>query len=340
MESGDYKVLELEKLGGDLKVTTRKLREPNKGEILVKVMSTTINPSDIGFIQGHYGDPKQDLPMIPGFEGSGEVIKVGEGADPNLLGKRVGFTQSPPKSGAFEGQWAQYCYTYPKFLIPYQGEVDYDRACFSIVNPCTVVGFLDTLIRANAKSVIHTGASSALGKMLIRLCKDRGITTINLVRNEKHIKTLIEIGANYVISTSDENWKSELQKISHELNTTVCFDAVGGKLAGQVLSQMPKKSIIYNYGNLEGFNLSEISSKDLIFLGKTLAGWLLSSWVASIPPEDAKKWFEFVAQTIESGSDIFDTKVRKSYTLDQWADAFSDYKNDMSEGKVLFKPNN
>lgn len=49
---------------------------PKDGEVLIRVESTPINPSDLLFLKGIYPTDKP-LPCVPGFEGSGVVVASG-----------------------------------------------------------------------------------------------------------------------------------------------------------------------------------------------------------------------------------------------------------------------
>jgi NADPH:quinone reductase-like Zn-dependent oxidoreductase len=62
---------------------------PDTGEVLVKMHSSPINPSDLAFLSGDYGI-KKELPVVPGLEGSGNVVEAGKGFLPKLWkGKNV-----------------------------------------------------------------------------------------------------------------------------------------------------------------------------------------------------------------------------------------------------------
>ena len=64
---------------------------PGPNEVLIKVHSAALNPSDVLFIKGKY-KIKLTYPYTPGWEGSGTVVSVGPGlASSWLLGKRVAF---------------------------------------------------------------------------------------------------------------------------------------------------------------------------------------------------------------------------------------------------------
>lgn len=44
-------------------------------QVLLRMLYSTVNPSDGYFVAGIYGD-KKDLPVIPGFEGTYLMIEV------------------------------------------------------------------------------------------------------------------------------------------------------------------------------------------------------------------------------------------------------------------------
>lgn len=67
-------VLEDFKTPASLKVI--EIPVPRNGEVLIRVESAPINPSDLAFLKGHYSSNKP-LPCVPGFEGSGVVVSNG-----------------------------------------------------------------------------------------------------------------------------------------------------------------------------------------------------------------------------------------------------------------------
>ena len=54
------------------------------------------------------------------------------------------------------------------------------------------------------KGIIHTGAASALGRMLNKRCQSLGIPLLNIVRREEQAELLKKEGAKHVIITKDE----------------------------------------------------------------------------------------------------------------------------------------
>lgn len=335
---GQFKVIEMEKYGGRLSVGSRKFRKLGKGEILVKIHCTTIHPADLMFLIGEYGDEKPHVfPIIPGFEGSGEIVQVGEGVKGDLVGVRVSVTAPFKKDGTFNGIWAEYHYTNIYNVMLFDKTIEYEKIAFSHINPLTAIGFLDTIRKSNLNSVVQDGASGALGKMLIRLCEKEKVTTINLIRNKNHILNLKKLGADHVISTDENQWEKALSTLAKELNAKIFFDCVGGNLPGKILSLLPNGSTLYNFGNLEVKKLG-VDSASLIFKDKKVAGWWLLNWLKQLTPEERIKWYQYVAKDIQSGSDLFLTKISKNFSLKQINEAIQFYYKNMSEGKVVLKP--
>jgi len=68
----------LEEFHEPLQLREFDLPEPGEGEVLARVTSAGICGSDLHIMEGR--DPRTPLPMIPGHEGVGEIVKIGEGA--------------------------------------------------------------------------------------------------------------------------------------------------------------------------------------------------------------------------------------------------------------------
>ena len=62
------------------------------------------------------------------------------------------------------------------------------------VNPLTAFGLIQSAQVPKGGWLLHTGASSVLGRMFVILAKRQGVKTINVVRRSVHKKTLYDIG--------------------------------------------------------------------------------------------------------------------------------------------------
>ena len=127
----------------------------------------------------------------------------------SFKGKRVGFTRMAESGGKFTigGSYAEYVVTNAYQCVALDNNASWEQGACSFVNPLTAIGLLDKCKEYKARGVIQTGASSQLGKMIIKVMRQAGIPLINVVRREEQVKVLKEeYGADYVLNSADENF--------------------------------------------------------------------------------------------------------------------------------------
>ncbi len=71
------RALVLSEFGVPPEVQLIEIPMPSKGEVLIQIDSSPINPSDNSFLKGMYST-KKPLPVVPGFEASGKVVATGD----------------------------------------------------------------------------------------------------------------------------------------------------------------------------------------------------------------------------------------------------------------------
>jgi NADPH2:quinone reductase len=334
---GYYKTIEIDQFKGEIKLKERSFRNLHRYEILIKVMCTTINPVDLMFMKGDYGDTKPSIfPVIPGIEGSGEIIKVGDDIDKNYVGKRVGIFVDYNHPGLCEGVWAQYIYTSLSNVMIFDKKLPFEKFCF-IMNPLTAVSMLDNCLKKKVFGVLLTGASSTVGRMFIRLCERYEIQLVNLVKDDQSELKLKQMGAQNIVKSSDENWEKQCVKMCTLAKVQLCYDCIGGDITSKVFDIMPDGCTMYHFGNLTEKEISKIDSREIIFKDKILCGWWLNRWLQSLGENEIKYWWSFVKDEIQSCSNLFDTPVSKEFKLEDIKQAIEYYKTYSSAGKVLLK---
>ena len=232
---------------------------PKPDEIVVQILATPINPSDIGllfgaadmttakasgtsaqpvvtakvperFMKGMTGRLDQSMPV--GNEGAGVVVATGSSdAAKALLGKTVAVL-----GGAMYSQYR----TVPiamSLLLPDGASAAEGASCF--VNPLTALGMVETMRREGHTALVHTAAASNLGQMLNKICLKDGVKLVNIVRKPEQAALLKSIGAKYVCDQSSPSFMEDLTQALVDTGATVAFDATGGgKLGGQILTCM------------------------------------------------------------------------------------------------------
>lgn len=306
--------------------------EVPSGHVLIKVEVAPINPSDLSTFNGTYNAAaREELPAQLGYEGSGTVVGTGGGLLAWLVkGKRVGFVV---KGGG--RSYAEYAVVPATQVVALPDDVTFEEGCSCFVNPLTAVSFIEIAKARGVKTIVHTAAASALGKMLVKYGLANGVDVICVVRRESQEKSLRDIGAKFVVNSSEEDWKKKLAELCETNKATLGFDAVAGGLTGDVLKAMPKKSELQVYGGLSKQAVSNVTPTDLIFLQKKLTGFWLVPYLGTKSLWGKRNMTVEVAANLKQslGSD-----VRVSYSYDKAAEAITDYITHMSEGKVVFKP--
>jgi NADPH:quinone reductase len=100
------------------------------------------------------------------------------------------------------------------------------------------------------KGIIHTGAASALGRMLNKYCQTLGIPLLNIVRREEQAELLKKEGAKHVIITKGD-WQEEYKAAIKEHGFNVFFDALGGgETLEALISGLGSNSWVHIYGAL------------------------------------------------------------------------------------------
>ncbi len=303
---------------------------PEKDEVLIKIDSSPVNPSDNSFIKGTYST-KKTLPVIPGFEASGTVVATGDDfMSKRLLGKSV--SCFAPHDG--NGTWAEFMVTKNKTVIPLKKGFDIEQGSMLLVNPLSVIAMLEIAKKGGHKAIANTAAASSLGQMLNSLCIERNLQIVNIVRRDEQVELLKSQGAKHVVNSSSENYIDDLSAVCSELEVTLAFDAIAGPMATELLEALPAGAEVMVYGGLSEQPVS-VNPQKLIFEKKNLSGFWLSEWITHQPMLKMLFTFNKIQKYL---SEKHQTTIHKRVSLEDAVEGISLYLEKMSAGKVLVKP--
>ncbi len=327
---GSMKALILTDFGAPLEVQEIPIPKPKKGQVLIHMLHSPINPSDDSFVRGEYSSEKTP-PVIPGFEGVGEVIASGGGFMANrVLGKYVaGF--APTDSN---GTWAEYMVTDANLVVPIHKDLDKEQAAMMFVNPLTAYAFVDIAKKKKAKAILNSPGAGALGRMLQPMCDRQGIELVNLVRSEEQVNLLKSSGSKYVLNSTSPTFQSDLKSTLKKLNVKLAFESIGGELPNVLLNAMPAGSEVKVYGRLSGKD-SGITNGALIFEKKSISGFWLSQWITTKNPIQLLMIFNKIQKFLTKDHHV---TIHKKLSLTEVQDGLAEYMKSMSKGKMLVSP--
>jgi NADPH:quinone reductase-like Zn-dependent oxidoreductase len=309
-----------------LKLREVALPEPQAGEVRLQVKMASINPSDLMFVQNMYGI----RPVFPasraGFEGVGIVDACGEGVQ-IPIGTRAAFTAV--------GAWGEYVTTSAKSLIPVPDAMTDEYATQLFVNPFTAYAMVLESGVQPGDYLMLSAAGSAFGKMVIQVCKMKGIKTIGTVRRPDLIAQLKALGADEIINTTEENPIKRVKEITEGKGVACILDAVAGPTAAQLLPCLSNKGRMLVYGAL---SLSDIpvNAGLLIFKEISIQGFWLTSWMKTAKPEHRKEVSENVVKLLASGA--VQLPIEAVYSLEDFKKAVLHADQEGRSGKVVIQP--
>lgn len=318
-----------------LKVINTEIPKPIDGEVLIKVLARPINPADIFSIMGVYPGftPAGGLPATPGLEGSGQeiskiihhslyiihspftihhhhtsfiiVIIKGQIVDANgtsLSNGQRGVVFFNTKNG--EGSWQEYVTVPVANFLPVPDTVSDSSAAQFFVNPVTVYGMLDILNCPKGEYLISSAAGSVLGRQFIAMSKMRNIKTINLVRRGgSAIQELLDIGADYVINTSEEDVVARIKEITNGNGAYGAIDAIAGDITATITSSLRVGGTVLIYGAMSGLEFKG-SVVDTLFRSVNISGFWLNVWLGTLTPEKRTQVFGEIIAMLSDGSMI------------------------------------
>jgi NADPH:quinone reductase-like Zn-dependent oxidoreductase len=323
------KAVRQKEAGGPLSLEEVDVPRPGRGEVLIKIDSSPVNPSDLALIAGGYLE--RNYPFTPGLEGSGTVVQSGGGILPGLrMGKRVACS---PHSGG-DGTWAEYLLTSVMSCAPLPQNISLEQGSMMLINPMTAMAFIHLARKGKHRAMVNNASASSLGKMLIRMCHREGIPLINIVRKEEQVETLLGLGATHILNSRSSTFESGLKQLAEQLGATLFLDAVTGTQSSILLRAAPAGSTLLIYARLSGEDMA-IDPVDLIRDNKELLGFQLGNWLQkqSLPFK-----LRFLSRVKKHLAMELSSQIRHTLPLEQVEEALADYRKNMSEGKIILKP--
>lgn len=221
---------------------------PVRGEVLVHLRAAALNRMDL-FVRAGWPGLKLDLPHIPGADGAGEVVGLGEGVTDLQMGDSVVINANlgcgicdACKEGQDQrcvqwhllgettrGTYAEYICLPARQLFKLPAGFDFHSAAASALVYQTAWHSLVTRGKLQAgETVAIVGAGGGVNSASIQIAKYFGAQVIVIGSNENKLQHAALLGADILIDRSkDEDWSKPVFLATGKRGVDVMVDNVG-----------------------------------------------------------------------------------------------------------------
>ncbi|MTH54764.1 zinc-binding dehydrogenase [Bacillus mangrovi] len=202
---------------------------PQKGEILIKVHASGLNPVD--YKTAANGNPAWTYPHVPGLDAAGTVEGLGEGVSGIEIGDRVVYHGDMTKGGSF----AEYDTTpaHMVSIIP-EGVTFEDAAALPTAGYTAYEALFRKMPIHTFKTILIQGGAGGVGGFAIQLAKQAGLEVFTTASAENHdyVKSL---GADHAIDYRSENVTEKVLELTGGRGVDAVLDTVSRQTATEAL---------------------------------------------------------------------------------------------------------
>jgi NADPH2:quinone reductase len=213
--------------------------EPGPGEVLIKVHAVSVNRTlDIKVRAGQYARPVK-LPLVPGVDPSGVVVKLGPGVTERKVGDRVtvALRLGDGNSGADAirllgvhawGGYAEYVRAIAANTTIVPESVDFATATVVTRHAPTALHLLQDHAKVQSGEwVLVMGAAGGLGSSGVQVAKYLGAKVIAAAGADDRVKVGLDLGADAGVNYRAQDLTAEVLRITGGGGVNVVFENIG-----------------------------------------------------------------------------------------------------------------
>ncbi len=303
------------------------LPPPGAGEVLFDVLLFPLNPADYAFCRGSYR-LKPPLPATPGAECVGRVRAVGSGV--------IGIAPGDLVINLQRENWASQRCVPASEVIGLPAGIKLQQAAMLRINPPTASLLLsDIAALKRGDWVIQNVGNSAVGRLVIRFAKARGLRTLNVVRRNDVFDELSAFGADACLMDGSD-LAEQATRATGGAPIVLGLDAIAGDATARIAACVSDSGHVCVYGAMSG-DAVHVPTSDLVYRGVTLTGFMLGRFLARRTPDAIRALYADLAQEILRGE--ISAPVDRIYPIEDIANALRHAQSPGHHGKILVAPN-
>jgi NADPH2:quinone reductase len=317
----------VDELGGPevLKIADRDDPAPRPGQIVVQVAAAGVNFMDIYMCSG-VGVYATPTPFIPGGEGAGTVLRVGDGVTDIAEGDHVAWA-----GGA--GCYAEQVTLPAERAVPVPAHIDLKVAAAVMLQGMTAHYLCTSTfpVEEGNVAVVHA-AAGGVGLLLTQLVKRRGGVVVGTTSTTDKALLAQRAGADHV--TTYEEFPEAVRRITGERGADVVYDGVGKATFDRSLTALRPRGMMVLYGGASGqvapFDLQRLNTGGSLFVTRpTLVHYIADRAELLWRAGDLFEW-------IAKGE--LDVRIGAEYPLADAARAHDDLAARRTTGKLVLIP--
>lgn len=196
------------------------------GELLVRVIATSINPLDYQIRRGDYPDAVP-LPAVIGHDVSGVVERVGAGVHDFKPGDEVFYT--PKIFGPKGGSYAEFNVV-PQDLVTHKPRnlTHAEAASITLVGGTAWEALVSRARLQPAETVLIHGGAGGVGSIAIQLAKTMGARVLTTC-SAGQAEFVRSLGADETIDYEAGDYVDQVRELTGSRGVNVVLDTIGGK---------------------------------------------------------------------------------------------------------------
>ena len=197
-------------------------------QIKVRLRAAGINPIDTK-VRSKALFYNAQPPAIPGCDGAGEIVAIGDAVDRFQVGDSVWFCHGG--LGREQGNYAEYTVLEQNQAELKPASIDFTHAAAA---PLVLITAWEALfdqgrLQAADNVLIHAGAGG-VGHVAIQLAKQQGSRVITTVGTEENAEFVRSLGADEVINYHQQDVAQQCLALTENRGIDLCLDTVGGNV--------------------------------------------------------------------------------------------------------------
>ncbi|KRO33957.1 MAG: zinc-binding dehydrogenase [SAR86 cluster bacterium BACL1 MAG-121105-bin34] len=263
-----------------MQIGTQPKPSANHGEVLIKLSTSGVNPSDVKKRAGAFPNLLDNGLVIPHSDGAGVIESVGEGVDIDRVGERVWVYQA--QYGRLLGTAAEYIALDSTRAVKLPDNTDFNvGACLGIpVMTAHRCVFSDGDI-VN-QTVLVTGGAGRVGYYAIQWAKIAGAKVIATASNAEDRSLCLSLGASAVVNHRESNWSKQVLEATGGEKINRVIDVEFGMNLPEVLECIATNGVIATYSS------TVVKEPQLPFIRMMFMDITLRMVIVYAMPESAK----------------------------------------------------